>query len=107
MPDMRADFGCGLSEFHGHAQHVHPLVNFSPTVAISRLVNSLKGASSRRLRQQFLDLPAAVSGPNDCGPGSTSPALLAAPPTTVRCQHIKQQNRPAELAHVRPSSPPA
>jgi len=31
-------------------------VNFPPTVAISRLVNSLKGVSSRRLRQEFPDL---------------------------------------------------
>jgi putative transposase len=34
----------------------HLLVNVPPTVALSRLVNSLKGVSSRRLRQQFPDL---------------------------------------------------
>src|SRR5689334_15936194 len=30
--------------------HEHPLVHFPPTVAISCLVNNLKGVSSRRLR---------------------------------------------------------
>jgi putative transposase len=32
------------------------LVNFPPTAALSRLVNSLKGVSSRRLGQEFPDL---------------------------------------------------
>ena len=38
------------------------LVNFPPTVAISRLVNSLKGVSSRRLRQEFPDLRRHFAG---------------------------------------------
>lgn len=36
--------------------HVHLLANFPPTATISRLVNSLKRVSSRRLRQEFPDL---------------------------------------------------
>jgi hypothetical protein len=35
-------FGAELAEFSGEAEHVHLLVNFPPTVAISRLVNSPK-----------------------------------------------------------------
>lgn len=56
---MRAvceDFEAELVEFNGEANHVHLLVNFPPKVAASRLVNSLKGVSSRRLRQEFPDL---------------------------------------------------
>jgi putative transposase len=45
-----------LAEFNGEAEHMHLLVNFPPTVAISRLVNSLKDVSSSRLRQEFPDL---------------------------------------------------
>ena len=41
---------------------MHLLVNFPPTVAISRLVNSLKGVSSRRLRQEFPDLRRHFAG---------------------------------------------
>jgi putative transposase len=48
-----AIFRAELAEFSGEAEHVHLLVNFPPTVAISRLVNSLKGMSSHRLRQEF------------------------------------------------------
>ena len=40
-----------LVEFDGEEDHVHLLVNYPPKVSISRLVNSLKGVSSRKLRQ--------------------------------------------------------
>ena len=56
MRDVRADFGTELVEFNGEPECVHLLVNFPPTVAISRLVNSLNGVSSRRLRQESPDL---------------------------------------------------
>ena len=52
---MRAvcrDFGADLREFNGAEDHVHLLVHYPPSVAISRLVNSLKGVSSRRLREE-------------------------------------------------------
>lgn len=46
------DFGAMLTEFDGEKDHVHLLVNYPPKVSISRLVNSLKGVSSRLLRKQ-------------------------------------------------------
>ena len=52
---MRAvcrDLGAHLHEFNGEGDHVHLLVHYPPSVAISRLVNSLKGVSSRRLREE-------------------------------------------------------
>ena len=71
---MRAvceDFGCQLVEFNGETEHVHLLVNFPPTVALSRLVNSLKGVTSRQLRQEFPTWPGTTGGPGGCGPGRT------------------------------------
>jgi len=62
MRDVCADFGAELAEFNGEPEHVHLLVNFPPTVTISRLVNSLKGVSFRRLRREFPG-PRARSGP--------------------------------------------
>ena len=46
------DFEADLVEFDGEEDHVHLLVNYSPKVAVSQLVNSLKGVSSRLLRQR-------------------------------------------------------
>ena len=54
--DVCEDFGAELVEFNGETEHVHLLVNYPPTVAISKLVNSLKGVSSRLLRKEFPEL---------------------------------------------------
>src|SRR5882672_816738 len=53
MRDVCADFDAELHEFNGEADHVHLLVHYPPKIALSRLVNSLKGVSARRLRQEF------------------------------------------------------
>ena len=53
MRDVCAGFETGLAEFNGENNHVHLLVNLPPKVAVSKLVNSLKGVSSRRMRQEF------------------------------------------------------
>jgi putative transposase len=44
------DFDAKLVECNGEDDHVHLLVEYPPQVSLSRLVNSLKGVSSRRLR---------------------------------------------------------
>lgn len=44
---------CTLLEFNGESDHVHLLVDMSPKVAPSVLINSLKSVSSRKMRQQF------------------------------------------------------
>jgi len=46
------DFEAELVEFDGEDDHVHLLVNYPPKVAISKLVNSLKGVSSHLLRKK-------------------------------------------------------
>ena len=50
------DFGCKLVEINGEKDHVHLLVEPPPHTTPSRLVNSLKGVSSRFLRQEFPEL---------------------------------------------------
>lgn len=47
-----ADFEAELVEFDGEDDHVHLLVSYPPKVAVAKLVNSLKGVSSRLLRKQ-------------------------------------------------------
>ena len=50
-----ADFGARLVEMDGERDHVHLMVKYPPKVAVSSLVNSLKGASSRLLRTERPD----------------------------------------------------
>ena len=47
------DFESELKEFNGEKDHVHLMVCYPPNVSISKLVNSLKGVSSRMLRKDF------------------------------------------------------
>ena len=47
-----ADFEAQLIEMDGEDDHVHLLVEYPPKVAVSNLVNSLKGVSSRLLRKE-------------------------------------------------------
>ncbi len=47
------DLESQLIEFDGESDHVHLLVHYPPKVAISKLVNSLKGASSRSLKKEY------------------------------------------------------
>ena len=47
-----SDFEAELVEFDGEEDHVHLLVVYPPKVAISSLVNSLKGVSSRLIRKK-------------------------------------------------------
>jgi len=46
------DFESQLVEFDGEDDHVHLLVTYPPKVSVSTLVNSLKGVSSRMIRQK-------------------------------------------------------
>ncbi|HGP0330889.1 TPA: IS200/IS605 family transposase [Klebsiella pneumoniae] len=61
--EVCGDFGAVLKECDGEADHVHMLVEYPPTVQLSKLVNSLKAVTSRRLRNEFLDLRAAYNKP--------------------------------------------
>ena len=44
-----------LLEFSGEEDHVHLLVDISPDVSLSKLVNTLKTISSRMIRKEFAD----------------------------------------------------
>lgn len=47
-----ASLDAELLEFNGEEDHVHLLVNYPPKLALSVLVNALKGHSSRNLRAE-------------------------------------------------------
>ncbi|MDK0521324.1 IS200/IS605 family transposase [Streptomyces sp. ML-6] len=98
---MRAvceDFECELVEFNGENNHVHLLVNFPPKVALSKLVNSLKGVSSRRLRQEFPDLVRHYWRAQRLWSGSYFAGSAGGAPLSIVRQYIEQQNRPLQPA---------
>jgi putative transposase len=94
MRDVCRDFETELVEFNGENNHIHLLVNFPPKVAIAKLVNSLKGVSSRRMRQDFPDLRRHYYRANKLWSGSYFAGSVAGAPLSVVRQYIEQQNRP-------------
>lgn len=94
---MRAvceDFEAELVEFNGETNHVHLLVNFPPKVAVCRPVNSLKGVSSRRLRQELPDLVRHYQRAQRLSSGSYFARSAGGAPLSIVKQYIGQQNRP-------------
>ena len=95
MRDVCTDFECELAEFNGEANHAHLLVNFPSKVALSRPVNSPKGVSSRRMRQEFPDLRRHYWRANRLWPASYFAGPAGGAPVTALRQYIEQQNQPA------------
>ncbi|MGN9843250.1 IS200/IS605 family transposase [Nonomuraea sp. H19] len=89
-----ADFETEPREFNGEAHHVHPLVNLPPKIALSKLVNSLKGVSSRRMRQESPELAAHYYRAAKLWSGSYLAGSVGGAPISALRQHIEQQNRP-------------
>ena len=57
------DFAVVLKDIDGEDDYVYLLVEYPPTVALSRLVNALKGVASRRLRaRKFPEVTARLWG---------------------------------------------
>ncbi|WP_436786412.1 IS200/IS605 family transposase [Yinghuangia sp. YIM S10712] len=94
MRSVCEDFETELVEFNGEADHVHLLVNFPPKVAVSKLVNSLKGVSSRRLRQEHPDLVRHCWRAQRLWAGSYFAGSVGGAPLSVVRQYIEQQTRP-------------
>jgi putative transposase len=84
------DFEAVLVDSNGEDDHVHLLVEYPPKVAISTLVNSLKGVSSRRLRQQHSDIAARYYKGVLWSPSYFAASCGGAPLSIIR-QYIEDQ----------------
>ncbi len=82
-------------EFDGEADHVHLLVLYPPRIALSVLVNSFKGVSSRRLRQNFDVFKKEYWGENVAlWSRSYFVASVGGAPIEILKQYIEQQKTP-------------
>ena len=89
-----ADMDCVLEGFNGEENHVHLLVSITPTTPVTTLVNSLKGVSSRRLRDEFPDIQKDCwNGKKLWTPGYYAGTTGGAGIETVR-RYIEQQDTP-------------
>lgn len=88
------EFESELVEFDGEDDHVHLLVHYPPKVSISKLVNSLKGVSSRKIRQsQYPSITKKLWGGALWSPSYFAGSCGGAPIEIIR-QYIEQQSTP-------------
>jgi len=91
--DVCKDFEAQLVEFDGEKDHVHLLVNYPPKVTVSKLVNSLKGVSSRLLRKKHRELHRYYWKGVLWSPSYFAGSCGGAPVSIIR-QYIEQQQTP-------------
>lgn len=92
--DVCQDFESRLVEFEGEGDHVHLLVEYPPKIAVSKLVNSLKGVSSRLIRKRkHPTILQALWGGSLWSPSYFASTCGGAPLSIIR-QYIEQQQTP-------------
>ncbi|MBO1519403.1 IS200/IS605 family transposase [Oceanisphaera pacifica] len=94
LREVCVDFEVELTEFNGEEDHIHLLIEYPPKVQISKLINSLKGVSSRLLRKEYSAIhqylwKGALWSPSYFA-GSCKGASLE-----IIANYIERQNRPS------------
>jgi len=87
------DFESRLVEMNGEADHVHLLVEYPPKVSVSSLVRSLKGVSSRMLRQERPDVVQHYWKEMLWNPSYFAASCGGAPLSIIK-QYVEDQQRP-------------
>lgn len=94
MQKVCDDFDVELAAFEGEDNHVHLLINYPPQIQLSKLVNSLKGVSSRMLRKQMPSIANRYYKDVLWSPSYFAASCGGAPLSVIK-QYVEQQNRPA------------
>jgi len=86
------DFEAELVQCDGERDHVHLLINYPPKVSVSKMVNSLKGASARRLRRIHPELKVCYRKGVLWSPSYFAASCGGAPISIIR-QYIEDQGK--------------
>ncbi len=89
-----SDFEADLEKFNGEQDYVHLLINYPPKVSVSKMVNSLKGVSSRQLKQYHPELIKPAYMKNALWSPSYFAGSVGGAPIDILKQYIEQQDRP-------------
>jgi len=84
---------CELIAVDGESDHVHLLIEYPPKLAISDLVNMLKGTSSRQLRQERPDIAKRYYGGVLWTPSYFAVSAGGAPLATIK-KYVEEQRAP-------------
>ncbi len=86
--------GAHLIKFNGEDNHVHLLVEHPPKIAVSNLVNSLKGVWSRLLCRELPELDRHYSRARRLWSASYLAGSVGGAPLSIVRQYVESQRRP-------------
>ena len=94
MRTVCAELDVELVEFNGEADHVHLLVAYPPTLAISVLVQRLKGRTAYAVRREFTGACVRARMRGHLWSRPTSPSPAAAHPCRSSSSTSTDKHRP-------------
>jgi putative transposase len=83
-----------ILEINGEDEHVHALIEYPPKLSVSKIVNALKGVSSRRYGQAGFKKP---HGKTALWSPSYFAVSVGGAPIEVLIKYIKNQEKPSFL----------
>ncbi len=83
-----------LREFNGEGDHIHLLAHYAPKVSVSKLVNSLKGVSSRYLRAEYIGRVNRIAMGSVFWAPSDFAGSCGGAPLSIVMEYIENQKRP-------------
>ncbi|MFM6870372.1 MAG: IS200/IS605 family transposase, partial [Dolichospermum sp.] len=87
---------CKLVDFSGEENHIHCLFQYYPDLELSKLINTLKTISSRRLRQEFSEHLDKIYSTNVVWSGSYLIASCGGMTISTLKKYVDSQNSPEE-----------
>jgi putative transposase len=87
-------FAATLCEFEGEQDHGHLLIHYPPKVSLSKLVNALKGVSSRLLRKHVKNIHRYYWKGVLCSPSYFAGSCGGAPIEIIKT-YIQKQSTPS------------
>ncbi|ASX03551.1 IS200/IS605 family transposase [Mycobacterium intracellulare] len=94
MRTVCAELDVELVEFNGEADHVHLLVAYPPTLAISTLVQRLKGRTAYEVRREFTGACVRARMRGHLWSPSYFAVSCGGAPLSIIKQYIDGQSRP-------------
>jgi putative transposase len=104
MAHAYTDFGATLAEFNGAQDHVHLLAAYPPKVALSHLLDSPKGVSSRQSRQDLAGRTNTAAKHGRFWSPSYFAGYCGGPPLTTVKDYITNQTRQGLLPALKDSA---
>jgi putative transposase len=89
MKDTARKMGFSITEFRGESDHIHVLVRYPPKYSISKIVNHLKGVSSRIYRSKY-----PMNGDHLWSPSYFASSVGGAPIEVLK-QYLQNQEKPS------------